>query len=1326
MFRPLPDDHRMPAICKRTLFIALILFALTSLAQVARFQNPPMIDTPVDPAGIIAGDWNGDGHQDVVYIESSPTPTLHVLLGNGKGRFTNGASLKLPAGTCGGYIPTGCWMFAGDFNNDGKQDILTSGMFSGQEGFVVIPGHGDGTFGTPIVSQFPSYDGDSFFIHQVTVADFNGDGNLDVLVPSYYTDTVTLYLGDGTGAFKMGNSWGWTEPVAAYAADLNHDGKMDAIIFQGAYGDFYTHAVSVWLGDGSGNLTFSQSYPASLSPLLPVCMADVNGDGNLDVIGYDQSGNVQVMLGQNDGTFSAPTTILTSPFGEYPQSRSLTLTDVNGDGILDMIHPSSTGIDIIVGQAGLTFGSPQPQTFGSLLTNPVPADFDEDGTIDSVFGVQGGIQFFFGKHQSVFPDATIHPTPAPVTLLFAGDFNRDGISDVVALDSSGNIETFPGASNGQFGAPIQTSASLTAGGDGGSTGDFDGDGKLDIYLGGSPGQVLYGNGDGSFSILSIGAAPSGLVADLNNDGRSDLVSIAPFDSLGTGYGLIAMLGNAGRGFSIVSTQFPDVGGITGIETPALLALGDVNGDGKADAVVFNPNKPALEAWFGNGDGTFHLGQSTTITTSGLTPLGAGVPASLYGTGFIADLDGDGNKDLVFLATLSTPANSSPSYVMVVIYGDGTGNFTAPQIIALSHNYTNLVPATLYVGGRPSFVVSDGNLIGVIRNLGGRQYSGEEFYTAGSFVNTLISDFNGDGLGDILVNRANPLQYPAQSNGSFTVLLNMASANGNVSGAINGELVVNPTTAAYNQAFTITATLQGANSGDPTPTGTVTFNVAGTQLGTVALQSGVATLQVPGSTTKTLPAGDLLAVGSYSGDLNYGSAEMTAVLDVLEPVYATSTSLTLEADGQTVSSVQAGSFVSLVANVSAAQPVTSGTVSFYDGTTVIGQTTIAAGQATFGTNLLSIGPHTLSTRYLGIKPAAAATFQPSTSSPVTLTITADSTTATLTPSATSLTAGSVLTLTTKVNSTTGTPIGGVTFSDGTQALITLSLDATGTAAFSTASLATGTHTLTARYNANASYAGSVTNTATVTVNSALASQEATITVISGLQPASGGQGGQLLVQVLPQSSKGPITGRVSLIVDGQLADTGSLSENGSVLLILAITDPGLHVIQASYAGTNSAAPSVSDPFRTTMYLNDQDFTLSAGPVVQSANGPRVVLTVAPTGTWTKAVRLSCTGVPVGYSCNISPSIVTGEGKAVLILESGRSALAIALILPCGLLFFDRRLRLIRRTILISLLLLFSISCGTPTRFTSSVVMVEASSGNLTHSIQIVIRTSRPVS
>lgn len=480
------------------------------------------------------------------------------------------------------------------------------------------------------------------------------------------------------------------------------------------------------------------------------------------------------------------------------------------------------------------------------------------------------------------------------------------------------------------------------------------------------------------------------------------------------------------------------------------------------------------------------------------------------------------------------------------------------------------------------------------------------------------------------------------------------------------------------------------------------------------------------TTKTLPAGDLLAVGSYSGDLNYGSAEMTAVLDVLEPVYATSTSLTLEADGQTVSSVQAGSFVSLVANVSAAQPVTSGMVSFYDGTTVIGQTTIAAGQATFGTNLLSIGPHTLSAKYLGIQPAAAATFQPSTSSPVTLTITADSTTATLTPSATSLTAGSVLTLTAKVSSTTGTPIGGVTFSDGTEALITLSLDATGTAAFSTASLATGTHTLTARYNANAAYAGSVTNTATVTVNSALASQEATITVISGLQPASGSQGGQLLVQVLPQSSHGPITGRVSLIVDGQLADTGSLSENGSVLLTLAITDPGLHVIQASYAGTNSAAPSVSDPFRTTMYLNDQDFTLSAGPVVQSANGPRVVLTVAPTGAWTKAVRLSCTGAPAGYSCNVSPSIVTGEGKAVLILESGRSALAIALILPCGLLFLDRRLRLIRRTILISLLLLFSISCGTPTRLTSSVVRVEASGGNLTHSIQIVIRTSRPVS
>jgi hypothetical protein len=748
----------------------------------------------------------------------------------------------------------------------------------------------------------------------------------------------------------------------------------------------------------------------------------------------------------------------------------------------------------------------------------------------------------------------------------------------------------------------------------------------------------------------------------------------------------------------------------------------VNGDANADAVVFNANKPALETWLGNGDGAFHLGKSTDITTSGLSALGTGTPGSPYGTGFIADLDGDGNQDLAFLAALSTPANSTPAFVMAIFYGDGTGSFTAPQIIALSHNYTNLVPATLYVGGRASFVVSNGNLIGVIRNLGGRQYSGEEFYCAGTFSNIFTSDFNGDGLSDILVNRPNPLQYPPQSSGSFTVLLNKASANGSVSGAMNGQVTLSPATVAYNQAFTLTATLQGANAGNPVPTGTVTFNVAGQQLGTRALQNGVTTLQVPGSTTQTLPPGELLAIASYSGDLNYSSAEIAAVLNVLEPVYATSTTLSSKVNGKTVTSVRAGSFVSLVANVSALQPVTSGTVSFYDGTTVIGQTTISAGQASFGTNLLSIGPHTLSARYLGVTPATSATFQPSTSSLAALTITADNTTATLTPSATSLTAGSVLTLTTKVSSTSGIPIGSVTYSDGSQVLMTLSLDATGSAAFSTASLTTGTHTLTARYTANAAYAGSVTNTATVTVNSALAAQQATITVISGLQPASGRQGGELLVQVLPESSNGAVTGKISLIIDGQLTDSGTLSENGTVSLALAIPDAGLHVIQASYAGTVSTAPSVSDPFRTTMYLNDQDFTLSAGPVTQSSKSARTVLTVGSTGRWTSTAMLSCTA-PSGYSCNISPSTVTGDGTAVLTLQDNQTLIAVALFLPCGLLICVRRQGLILGMVLIALLGSISISCGTPTRLRSSVVSVEASSGNLRHSSQIVIQTSR---
>lgn len=115
-------------------------------------------------------------------------------------------------------------------------------------------------------------------------------------------------------------------------------------------------------------------------------------------------------------------------------------------------------------------------------------------------------------------------------------------------------------------------------------------------------------------------------------------------------------------------------------------------------------------------------------------------------------------------------------------------------------------------------------------------------------------------------------------------------------------------------------------------------------------------------------------------------------------------------GNSVSSDQASIFLSLHASVSAPQKVTSGYVAFYDGTTVLGQAEITNGRADFSPNLLATGAHNLPARYLGFTPAYSVAglniFLASSSPAVSVTVTAVPTTATLTPSASAVTAGTV--------------------------------------------------------------------------------------------------------------------------------------------------------------------------------------------------------------------------------------------------------------------------------------------------------------------------------
>lgn len=928
--------------------------------------------------------------------------------------------------------------------------------------------------------------------------------------------------------------------------------------------------------------------------------------------------------------------------------------------------------------------------------------------------------------------ASTTATPAGSTFLFVGDFNGDGIADVATPGSDGIMRTYFGSTSGVFQAPVESSGTVSTTFNvlpTNAVGDFDGDGHQDILL---KNQVLYGNGDGTFASVPQTTATNGLVADLNNDGKSDLLSISPLQT-GSGsnnyyYQLIALLGTSQRTFTRVSTNLSTNMPVSFNLTPALLAVGDLNGDGIPDAAVYDPNFDKLQTWLGNGDGSFKVGPQISLGSAAWSPQGVNGPSTP--TGFIADLDGDGNPDLAFLATESMSDSNSGMSVLVIEYGDGKGGFSSTQVIPLSYMYTTVVPMQL--GALPGFAVDTGTLypgnpiVAEERNLGGRQFSNEQFYKPGSNFGIVDADFNGDGLSDLLVSTLSPFESGGPLPSSFTVLMNQPGATGNGEALSNTALSASPSTVNYNQPFTLTALVQPAEAGQPTPTGAVAFSTASMSLGIAQLSGGSATIQITGATTQQLPAGILQVFATYLGDSTYAASKLLTNLVVEEPQYPTTTALALTSGGSAVTSIQAGSFVTMTATVTGPIAVPHGIITFFDGNTVLGQTEISSGGAVFSTNLLAPGSHSLSAQYLGYTPPTPTQgtniFLPSSSAAAPLTVTSIPTTTTLSASSSTYTVGAVLTLSTQVTSGSGTPIGGVTFYDGVTALETYTLDAGGMASFSTASLGTGSHSFSAQYARNSPWAASSSAPVAVTAQVPPVGLAPTTTLIAAVTP---GSDSSLLATV--QVSGAPLSqGTVTLLVDGQTATTVPFTAGGVLSIPLRIEGAAIHRLVASYSGSDVAAPSASPQLETTSYLPGQDFTLQAAQTLVSipSNGSSgaVTLRIGSVSGWSGTVSLSCTaGLPPGYTCAFLPTTLTGTGAVTLTLVHQSGLPALGLLLMPGLWFLRSRGR--RRTglaaVLLASLTIFSGCSGISVTQSIQpwVVTVQAASGSALHSTQI---------
>jgi hypothetical protein len=277
-----------------------------------------------EPNSIVAADFNGDGKLDLA-VTNGADNNLTILLGNGDGTFSTVSSSPAT-----GLTPFG--LAVGDFNGDGKLDLAVSNF--DVDAVTILLGNGDGTF-TPAPSPAAPT------ASAVAVADFNGDGKLDLAVPSNFDGTVTILLGNGDGTFTpisecCGTSAQQTNAVSVWVADFNGDGKLDlALPTVYAENDSLAGYTTILLGNGNGTFT-----PTDFTVILPneplsSAVGDFNNDGKLDLAIASQPYNyVSVLLQTPPGP--APDfaiSISGSPASVQPGSTatySVQLSSLNG------------------------------------------------------------------------------------------------------------------------------------------------------------------------------------------------------------------------------------------------------------------------------------------------------------------------------------------------------------------------------------------------------------------------------------------------------------------------------------------------------------------------------------------------------------------------------------------------------------------------------------------------------------------------------------------------------------------------------------------------------------------------------------------------------------------------------------------------------------------------------------------------------------------------------------------------------------------------------------------------------------------------------------